>query len=446
MTRRRNRQEDDYREQEYLDEEADYEEYASRSGARRRRNRQGGDEEDSQYREPREPYTPDSRYNNDAYGPYSGYGGGDAGDAYGGEPPEDDRYEDDFREKPRRRRRRKRHHPFRNFLIFLLVLILILFGAFWFLILRNLKRVNSYSVENSVKDSISEQAEEDSSGYTNIALFGVDSRTDDLLSGNNRSDTIMICSINNRTGDVKLVSVYRDTYLDIGSGELNKCNAAYSYGGPEQAISMLNRNLDLPITDFVTIGFQGLAGAIDSVGGIDLDITEQERGYINQYVHDMASELGTDGTEVSSSGTVHLTGIQAVAYCRIRYTGGGDFERTSRQRTVLSQLAGKAKQSGPVGLVRLVNSCSDGVATSLSNTEIIMLVLQAWRFSLADSTQGIPQQDQYGFATINGQSCVVPHTLDSNVRWLHSYLFDSSSYQPSDTVESISSSIAQYSY
>lgn len=425
MARHTDRRDDDYRRQEYLDDEADYEEYARQNGARR------GDDAGYDERD-REPYTPDSRYNNDLYE-----------EEYYNEPVRDDRYEE---RPPRRRRRRKRHHPFRNFLIFLLVLILILFGAFWFLILRNLKRVNSYTLENSVRDSISSEAQEDCSGYTNIALFGVDSRTEDLLSGNNRSDTIMICSINNSTGDVKLVSVYRDTYLDIGSGELDKCNAAYSYGGPEQAVTMLNRNLDLPITDFVTIGFQGLAGAIDAVGGIDLDITEAERGYLNQYVSDMASELGTDGTQVESSGNVHLTGIQAVAYCRIRYTGGGDFERTSRQRTVLSQLATKAKASGPLGLVRLVNSCSSGIATSLSNTEIILLVLQAWRFSLADASEGIPQQDQYGFATIGGQSCVVPKSLDTNVRWLHNYLFDSSSYQPSETVESISSSIAAHTY
>lgn len=426
MARHRDRQDDDYRRQEYLDDEADYEEFARHNGAYR------DDDPDSREADEREPYTPDSRYNNDLYE-----------DEYYNEPVRDNRYDE---RPPRRRRKRKRHHPFRNFLIFLLVILLILFGAFWFLILRNLKRVNSYTLESSVRDSISSEANEDCSGYTNIALFGVDSRTEDLLSGNNRSDTIMICSINNRTGDVKLVSVYRDTYLDIGSGELNKCNAAYSYGGPEQAITMLNRNFDLSITDFVTIGFQGLAGAIDAVGGIDLDITETERGYINQYVNDMASELGTDSTQVESSGSVHLTGIQAVAYCRIRYTDGGDFTRTSRQRTVLSQLVSKAKQSGPLGLVRLVNSCSSGVATSLSNTEILSLVVQAWRFSLADASEGIPQQDQYGFATISGQSCVVPKTLYTNVQWLHGYLFDSSSYQPSPTVESISSSISAYTY
>ena len=218
------------------------------------------------------------------------------------------------------RRKRRKKHPIRNFFLAILLLALLLAGGTLLYLRSRLQTVNSFELEDVLQSSISMQVQQDEAmaGYQNIALFGVDSREQDLLSGDNRSDAIMVCSINKKTGKIKLVSLYRDTLLDIGGGEMRKCNAAYAFGGPQQAVAMLNRNLDLNITDFVTVGFEGLADTIDALGGIDLEITEEEMEYMNSYMDDMYYEIGTEYDEVTDYGMQHLSGIQATAYCRIR--------------------------------------------------------------------------------------------------------------------------------
>ena len=280
-------------------------------------------------------------------------------------------------------------------------------------------------------------------GYQNIALFGVDSREQDLLSGDNRSDAIMVCSINKKTGDTRLVSVYRDTLLDIGGGEYRKCNAAYAYGGPQQAVAMLNKNLDLNITDFVTVGFEGLTETIDALGGIDLEITEEEMEYMNSYMDDMYYEIGTEYDEVTDYGMQHLSGIQATAYCRIRYTEGDDFKRAQRQRTVLQLTLEKAKKANPLQLIAAANAALSNTATSLNTGELFLLILRAKTMDLTEST-GFPSAEDRIFATINSESCVVPYYLTTNVRNLHMVLFGQEDYEPSSTVYEINDVINSY--
>ncbi len=277
--------------------------------------------------------------------------------------------------------------------------------------------------------------------YTNIALFGVDSRSQDLLEGNNRSDSIMIVSIHKKTGDMKVVSVFRDTVLDVGDGYYTKCNAAYAYGGPSQAVAMLNNNLDLNVTDFITIGFEGLADAIDALGGIELEITEEEADYINMYVHDMSRELGTPDTPVSGAGTQTLNGIQATAYCRIRYTAGDDFRRAQRQRTVLQLTAEKAAGANPIQLYRVLTALSEEVTTSLSDKEMTGLITRLGGLSVSD-TMGFPREDGRVFAMIEGQDCIVPDTLTEEVSALHAFLFGTEDYLPSQGVQDRSATIS----
>ena len=138
--------------------------------------------------------------------------------------------------------------------------------------------------EEAITQSISETVvnDEKMKGYTNIALFGVDAR-DEQLTKNTRSDSIIIASINNDTGEVKLCSVYRDTYLNLSNDTYTKCNAAYAQGGPEQAISMLNMNLDMDISDFITIGFRGLTDVVDALGGVEIEVTDAEISHLNNY-------------------------------------------------------------------------------------------------------------------------------------------------------------------
>lgn len=361
------------------------------------------------------------------------------------------REEEDRRKKEERqlraynKRKNKRPHPVRNFLLTLLVLIILIAAGSVAYMRSLLQTVNSVDLEESLQNSICQQVRDDQTmaEYQNIALFGVDSREQDLLSGDNRSDTIMICSIHKKTGEIKLVSVYRDTLLNIGGEEYRKCNAAYAFGGPQQAITMLNTNLDLNITDFVTVGFEGLAETIDALGGIDLEITEEEREYMNSYMDDMYYEIGTEYDEVEGSGMQHLSGIQATAYCRIRYTAGDDFRRAERQRTVLELTLQKAKQANPLQLIAVANGVMSKMATSLDTWEMFNLILRARNMDLTESS-GFPSEEDRIFATINGESCVVPYYLTTNVKTLHRTLFEQEDYEPSAVVERINETINSY--
>ncbi len=348
--------------------------------------------------------------------------------------------EDDRKDRQEEERRKKKKNPAVRFLRVLLVIllagILLLCAAYY--------RMHGSIRLSQVKEKIAEQVAKDTTltGYTIIALFGVDSIENSLDKGNNRSDVMIILSINNATKEAKLVSVYRDTYLDIGDGKYTKANAAYAYGGPTQAVTMLNQNFDLDIEDYATIGFGGVADIIDALGGIDIDIKEDEIHYMNDYQSTMAQELGKTYVPVQAAGTQTLTGLQAVSYCRVRYTAGGDFTRTERQRTVLTQTFSKLKTASAAQMVSIATKLlSEGeVQTSLSMTEIASLASGATQYSIGDST-GVPTESLRTDAYVGKQDCIIPVTLADNVVWLHEYLFGESGYQVSDTVQTISDQI-----
>ena len=334
----------------------------------------------------------------------------------------------------------------KGLLFFLLLLGALLIGAMVFLVASRYKNLHQMDNPNGfsrdLQSNMSQEAVTNSTmkDYTNIALFGVDSREEELLSGNNRSDMIIIMSINKKNGDCKLLSVYRDTFLDVGGGTYTKCNAAYAYGGPEQAINMLNQNLDLNISDFVTIGFGGLANLIDAVGGVEIDVTEDEIHGINDYQSTMAEELGRGYNTVSAPGVQTLDGLQAVAYCRIRYTAGDDYKRTERQREVLMQTFNKAKRLNPKKLNQITETVFNEVATSLTMPEAMLLMSKALTLDIVD-TSGFPNAEMRTSGTVDGQSCVIPRSLASNVQWAHAFLFGEDSFQVSQKVSEISYTI-----
>lgn len=348
--------------------------------------------------------------------------------------------------KKRRKKKKKRTKWFWIHLVIIIAAIIALltgglFYAFYYGAgLVQMQRVDSktFGDELYINDWVS--SNKDMDGYTNIALFGVDSRDDDLLSGDNRSDIIMIVSIRNRTGKVKVVSLYRDTYINVGYGEYDKANTAYAYGGPMQAVNMLNMNLDLNITDFATFGFKGVIDAIDELGGVDIDVQEEEIEYINMYLQTMQDEIGSENNPITQAGMQHLDGAQATAYARIRYTQGGDFHRTERQRAVLQQIFQKASDCSPRTLINVCNSLSDEVATSLSNTEIMELIVKMLYMKI-DDTAGFPIEEYREPATLRGRSIVIPTTLADNVKWLHGYLFGEEPYYTSELVDEISDMI-----
>lgn len=322
--------------------------------------------------------------------------------------------------------------------------------------------------DENVKDSdydedkvdVNEGVKKKLTGYTNIALFGIDAREDEFDS-DTHSDSILVVSINNDTGVVKLVSLYRDTMLRIRkrNGELKygKANQAFFLGGAEGAVSMLNTNLDLDISDYVVVNFSGLTEIIDALGGIDVNITDDEQFYINGYLVETRKITGMDSPDVTESGNVHLNGLQATAYCRIRYTSffdeagneyRDDLGRTARQRYVLTKLVDKAKAAGSDKLIKIakmiLNSNTEEktfIKTSMDFDEIMDLIPIAIDFTLSDTT-GFPFT--LAMPNIDGESMVVAEGLSYNVEKLHKYLFEKESYTASAEVDKISDYISDY--
>lgn len=279
-------------------------------------------------------------------------------------------------------------------------------------------------------------------GYTNIALFGLDSRGKNLGKGN-RTDTIMIASINNETKKVKLISVYRDTMLKQNGEHYDKANAAYSVGGPEMAVNMLNENLDLDIQDYVSVNFLALADVIDMVDGITVKMTDEEVVHMNNYCVETSKVTGKKYKKIEPAvaGTYKLNGVQAVSYARIRYTAGGDYKRTERQRLVLEKTANKLKKQNLATINKIIDKVMPEVSTSFSTKEILALASGAFDFELGE-TSGFPF-DLETPDSVPGYSgsYVIPKGLEENVIKLHEFLFPDEDYTPTETVTNISDTL-----
>ena len=289
-------------------------------------------------------------------------------------------------------------------------------------------------------------------GYTTIGLIGLDGRDGELKSGA-RSDTMIIASINNDTKKVKLVSVYRDTYLRIGedsegNGQYDKANAAYKKGGPEQFLSMLNTNLDLNVTDFVSVDFQAVAEAVELLGGIDVELKEEEVAHLNNYCVETSKVTGMDYTPLEEkAGVHHLNGVQAVSYARIRYTSGNDFRRAARQREVIYKIVEKAKNSDIATLSKILDKVFPKVYTSFTKAEILQMGMSMMSYDIEDQT-GFPFDHLYGERVkdaMGGLDVVLPVTLESNAIKLHEFLYPEDSYTPSDEVKAYSQRIVDKS-
>lgn len=279
-------------------------------------------------------------------------------------------------------------------------------------------------------------------GYWNIALFGIDAEKESQLMKGGRSDSIMIASINLDTGDIKLVSVYRDTYLNIGNDYYIKCNTAYAQGGGEQAVMMLNGNLDLDINDFVAIGYEGLKGIVDGLGGVYLDVDEEELKHINNYQYSIDDKVLNCGyTEVTKTGYQLLDGMQASAYCRIRYRRGNDFARAAAQRELLLAIEEKIRDTDLNTLIDVATEAMKHVVTTLTMDDIKPYLSKISEYRIVDQG-GFPEESMRGTGNIGIKgSSVIPLNLESNVVWLHEFLFDEVDYQVSDKVKEYSAKI-----
>ena len=346
--------------------------------------------------------------------------------------------------KPRKKRRKV------LFILEIIVLLLFIGGLYVYgQISAKLDKIDIQETDLQEQDIVTNDQAPQMTGYTTYALFGLDHRSRNEKLNTENSDTIIIASINNDTKAVKLVSVYRDTLLNVKDDTYSKANAAYALGGPAQAVNMLNTNLDLNITDYVSIDFDALVTVVDCLGGLDIPLSYAEIVHMNNYCVETAEETGKSYTPVELPepkpedqeaivGTYHLNGVQATSYCRIRYTAILDMGRTERQRRVIQMIVDKAKKAGLSTIFDIMDQVFPMVKTSVSKTEILKLIPAMIGYSI-DETTGFPQD--YKFATVKG-SVIVPTTLDSNVLKLHQFLYGNTNYTPTQDVLNKNAQIA----
>lgn len=345
-----------------------------------------------------------------------------------------------------RRRRRRRRMLF----AFEIIILMILIGGLF--IFAKMDKMNFTEIDLSnvlVNEEV--QNNEVMQGYTTIALVGIDNRESGLQYGN--SDTMIIASINNDTKKVKLVSVYRDTYLrvdedDDGNGIYRKANDAYNRGSGKQLINMLNTNLDLNVQYFVTVDFSAVATVVDLLGGIDMELSEEEIVHLNNYCVETSEVTGLDYEKLDEvAGTYHLNGVQAVAYARIRKTSGWDMRRAARQREIIYKIVEKAKNSDLATLNNIVDEVFPMIYTSLSKVDILKMGMSMLSYDIEDQA-GFPHDHLIGAEVeeaMDGYDCLIPVTLESNVIWLHEFLYPEDAYVPSEAVRAYSDRIIEIS-
>lgn len=288
---------------------------------------------------------------------------------------------------------------------------------------------------------VNEGVKEQTKGYTTIALYGVDSRDSNLDTGTN-SDAIILLSINKDTKEVKMVSVYRDTLLQIQSDSqtTHKVNYAYQLGGALMSINTLNANLDLAISDYITVDFNAMADIINALGGVEVTITEDEVNNLNKNLAEQIGISGKYSEGVHEAGTKVLNGQQAVAYSRIRSTGKGDITRTMRQRTVLLGLVNKMINADSKMISNLIDVSFSCISTSLTKDEVTSLAKDIADYKITGNI-GFPFS--YTPMSLDGKgSVIVAADLNANVTALHEYLYGTSGYTPSTTASSISTEVS----
>ena len=325
------------------------------------------------------------------------------------------------------------------FAIEILLLLVLLVGVFVWSKLNKIEKTDLKKEDVKVNE-LDETTKELLQGYTNIAVFGLDNRSNGSFESGN-SDVIMIASIDNDSKAVKLVSIYRDSYLNIGDNTYRKVNAAFAKGGVKNAIETLNTNLDLDISQYIVVDFNAVSDAIDLLGGVEIQIEQEEVELLNSYTQTTAEVTGKKANYISGPGLYTLDGTQATGYARIRYTAGDDYRRTERQRTVVEQMVKKAKSADLSTLNSIIDKVCDEVETNMANTTILGLASSIMDYEMS-GTHGWPFE--LNTEQLGGKKgdVIVPTDLVTNVSELHRYLFNETNYVPSNTVQNYSKEIS----
>lgn len=330
--------------------------------------------------------------------------------------------------KKRRARRLKRA----LFLLFELAVFCVLLGTAYFMV-----QFDKVQVSSVKKDDVYVNEGVDQKQYTTIALFGGDSRKGELQAGTH-ADSMMIVSIDNSTKAVKIVSVYRDLVMEQMDGSLRKANNAYYVGGPQEAMEMLNKNLDLEVRDYVTVDFKAMVNVVDLLGGIEVELTEAEAEELNKHIGETASVAGKKYAPVEA-GVQQLDGVQTVTYARIRKNVGDDYGRTERQRFVIEKIFEKIKDTNLLKLNSIANEVLPQVSTNLSAKQILKMAVSAGKYKI-EGKSGYPFELTDGNVSGLGSS-ILPVDAEKNVRELHAFLYPKETYVASEEVTRITQSI-----
>ncbi len=323
--------------------------------------------------------------------------------------------------------------------------ILVLFGSFVFFFLGKVNKVDFDT------DDLGINAAFKKSDVKNIAVFGVDSRKNEFKG---RSDSVMVVTLDKKHNKIKLASIARDTYVSIdreGYTDFHdKLTHAYVFGGPKLAVKTLNQNFDLDITDYVTTNFFGFCSVVDQMGGIELDVDEQEKGIINYKYYDELNRIGLKYDRLTQTGLQHLTGPQALAYSRNRYSAGGDVDRGNKQKEVLSVLFDKVKKVSVTKYPKMVTTMLDNFETSLSNKEILGYSIWAATNSPKIENLSLPDEEcnpKSGSEAFKNGVWYYFYDMDIAKKKLHDFINDvnqgNSSSNSSDSSSSSDTSSAQ---
>ena len=325
----------------------------------------------------------------------------------------------------KQRKAKRRRRRILLFVVEAALLAVVLLGIYFVSAYEKLQKPE-FTLKDVKKNDLDSEVEESMTGFTTYALFGVDARDNATLDKGTHGDVVMVASVNNATGEVRLASIYRDTYCQINEeGEYGKLTGAYFQGGALNAINMLNKNFDLDISAYATFNWAAVA-------------------IVNGYTTLTAEATGINSRLTYEPGMQNLDGIQAVAYCRIRYISGDDFGRTGRQREVVEKVLEKAKKADIGTLTKIVNDAFPNLATNMELKDIVKLLPKVGSYYVGDQS-GFPSEQMRANATIDGGAMVVPVTLVETAEELHRFLYGNETYVPSATVQEISAVIRQKS-
>lgn len=303
------------------------------------------------------------------------------------------------RMKEKKGKRKKKKSVWKRLLIILAVLAALFFGGLY-LIVGAVYNKMTYEEQEGLADGPLK-----SDGVISVLLIGSDSR--DSSSGG-RSDAMILLTISDRTKTIHMTSLLRDMYVEIPGHDGNRLNAAYAYGGAELLLETINQNLETSVNRYAVVNFEAFANLVDAVGGVDMELTNEEVGWVNAYLNEYnelrGMPLETDYLDTSLSGNIHLNGAQALAYCRNRYIGT-DFGRTQRQRKVLTAVLQKLPLAAVTNPAEIVNGLFGNLTTNLTQVECTQLALSAGKLLTYEMVQdSLPLEGTYSNATIREMS------------------------------------------